>query len=165
MKISFSSSASFFLSICSLLSCNLDVNTSDPQASCNIQNSKKDRFFIAGYELSEIHNQSFNISEAWVESVWFNKLTSGRVSKIKSNEYQLVLKIKDFLNPEFDQDKYLSKWEMQDDQGNVFGSGNGVYILLLKGNGIPDTFHISIRKIEENLSTTKVAEFLLARTK
>lgn len=147
------------------MSCNSDVNTSDPQASSAIKYSKQDSFFIAEYESSEIHNQSFNISEAWVESVWFNKIKDGKVTKRKSSEHQLILKIKDFLNPELDNDKYLSKWEMQDDQRNIFGSGNGVYILFLKGNAIPDTFHISICKIEKDMSTAKVTEFVLSRTK
>jgi hypothetical protein len=165
MKTLFSSSASLFFSIFSLMSCNSDVNTTDPQASSAIKYSKKDSFFIAEYESSEIHNQSFNISEAWVESVWFNKSADGKVTKIKSSEHQLILKTKDFLNPELEKDKYLTKWEMQDDQRNIFGSGNGVYILLLKGNAIPDIFHILICKIEKDMSTTKVAEFILSRTK
>jgi hypothetical protein len=157
---------SVFLTIFSFMSCNLEVNTSDPQASSDIITSKKNGFFISEYISAPLPNNTmFHISEAWVEAVWFNKIRNGKAMKEKSNGFQLNLKLSDFSNPELAEDKYLSSWEMKDGTGNVFGTGNGVYILFLKSGEVPDTFHIAICKIKEDTSRPEIFHFAVFRKK
>jgi hypothetical protein len=145
------------------MSCNLEVNTSDPQASTDIEVAKKDHFFITEYNTSPVPNNLFCISEAWIESVWFFKIRKGKVVKEKSNGLQLDLKLTGFSSPQFADNKYILTWEMKDDQGNGIGKGNGVYILPLKSVSIPDTIHISIYKTKEDMSISKVTQFALFR--
>ena len=143
--------------------CNLEVNTSDPQASIGIEVAKEDHFFITEYNPSTVPNNLFSISEAWVESVWFYKIRNGKAVKEKSDGLQLDLKLSGFSNPQFPDNKYILAWEMKDDQGNGIGKGNGVYILPLKSVSIPDTIHVSIYKTKKNMSATKVTQFALFR--
>ena len=42
----------------------VQVNTVDPQASFNIENSKKDGFFLKQYKVSGISENFFQVSEA-----------------------------------------------------------------------------------------------------
>ena len=152
---------SVFLIIVCIISCNLEVNTSDAQSSSNINESKQDGFFISEYNHSTIPNRIFNISEAWVETIWFNKIRQGKIVKEKSNGIQLNLKLNSFSDPEFTDDKYLLTWRMKDKYNHFVGKGNGVYIFSLENEIIPDTIHISILKINQDRTTTEVSRFLL----
>ena len=53
-------------SVLALMSCNLDVNTPDPQCSRNIADSKKNALFIKEYNVSSSDTQ-YRFDEAWVE--------------------------------------------------------------------------------------------------
>ncbi|HEY4060512.1 MAG TPA: hypothetical protein VGM30_01355 [Puia sp.] len=97
-----------------IMACNLEVNTSDPQASSDIKTSKQGGFFITDYFYSPLPTNMFNISEVWVESIWFNKIRDGKVVKEKSDGLQLNLKLNEFSNPDFADDKYILNWEMKD---------------------------------------------------
>jgi hypothetical protein len=132
MKIVVIVKTSILLQTIILSSCNLEVNTSDPQASINIESSKRDSLYISKYVSSTIPNDLFQVQEAWIEYVWLNKIEWGNKIKVKSNSIQLNLKLSQFSNPDFHDDKYMIEWEMEDSTENVFGKGNGVYILILK---------------------------------
>jgi len=142
--------------------CNLEINTVDPQASININDSKKDGLLISEYQSQEIPN-FFDIKEAWVEHVWFNKLSNGKTVKLKSSEIQLNLKLSDFLNPEFKEDKYIIRWAMKDKKNNFLGKSNGVYVMDLDNQKIMDSIYISICKINQDETTTEVYRFLIRR--
>jgi hypothetical protein len=152
-----------FLLIIFGVACNLEVNTSDSQASISIAAAKKDHFFIAEYNKSLVPQKIFSISEAWVESVWFNKIHNGKVVKEKSNTFQLNMKLTGFSNPNFYDDKYILTWDMKDDRGNGIGKGNGVYILPLKSGPIPDSINIVVYETKGDTSISKVTQFALFR--
>jgi hypothetical protein len=145
------------------VACNLEVNTSDSQASISIAAAKKDHFFIAEYNKSPVLPKIFSISEAWVESVWFNKILNGKAVKEKSNTFQLNMKLTGFSNPNFYDDKYILTWDMKDDRGNGIGKGNGVYILPLKSGPIPDSFNIVVYEMKSDTGLFKMTQFALFR--
>lgn len=147
------------------ISCNLEVNTSDPQSSRDIKSSIRDSFFIAEYGHPGDTNRLFKIDEAWVEYAWKNKIVDGEVVKKKLGGIQLNLKLSGFTNPEFTADTYIVKWNMEDDKKNWFGSGNGIYDLEIKDSVPPDSIRISIGKLEGDTSVMKVSDFLLVRRK
>ena len=146
-----------------LMSCNLEINTTDPQASSNIAESKTSGFFIAQYHPSPIPDNIFVVEQAWIETVWFNKIVSGKVVKAKSNQIQFNLKLTNFSSRDFANDKYILNWEMKDHEGHGVGTGNGVYILELKGQSIPDSIQLSIYKIGKDDAPSKVNSFELTR--
>jgi hypothetical protein len=71
--------------------CNLDVNTSDPQVSNSLEDSKKDKLFIKEFTVDTTRSSCL-VDEAWVEFSWINKLNQGKVLKSKFDEIQLALK-------------------------------------------------------------------------
>ena len=156
---------SIFLIIVFIMSCNLEVNTSDAQASSDIKSSKQNGFFISEYKPSVIPQRIFKISEVWMESIWFNRIYNGRVVREKSNGIQLNFKLTEFSNSEFADDKYLLNWRMKDDHENSVGKGNGVYTFFFENEVVPDTIHISILKIKQDRTTIKICEFLLFKEK
>jgi hypothetical protein len=148
-----------------IFSCNMEVNTSDAQASPDINSSKQSGFFISEYNSSVIPQKVFHIKEAWVESIWFNKIRNGQVVKEKINAAQLILKLDSFTNSEFADDQYLFNWRMKDVGNHSVGKGNGVYIFSYENDTIPDTIHISILKVKEDRTTQSVHDFLLIKSK
>jgi len=143
--------------------CNLEVNTTDPQSSVNVVASKKDSLCICEYQSQQIPNRIFKISEAWMENVWFNKVSKGRKIKAKTKEMQLSLKLSDFQNREFQENKYIIKWVMKDKKNNFFGQSNGVYVLFMENQKIQDSINISICKLNQNGTATDVCNFYLTK--
>ena len=150
--------------ILSLFSCNAGVNTSDPQASSNIQSSKKDNFFKVLYSCRTDSGVNIKVSEAWVESVWFNKIQDGKAIKEKNNEYQLNLKIDSFPIAGLKKAEYIVKWEMKDAANNTFGAGNGVFILFLQ-KMIPDSIRISVLRYGNDSAQNIISQMTAIREK
>jgi hypothetical protein len=145
------------------ISCGLEVNTTDPQASVNINSSKRDNLYLCEYQSHQIPNNIFKISEAWIENVWFNKFNNGEKIKSKIKEIQLCLKIIDYRNVEFKENKYLIEWLMKDKKNNSFGQSNGVYVLDFENEKIPDSINISISKYKNDRTTSDIFNFLLTK--
>ncbi len=128
----------------SCIGCNLDINTSDPQASRSIEKSKGRKVFLKEYSANGIHDSCI-VFEAWVEYAWRNEV-KGSTKTIKTfPETQLML-IFDWKKFPLDLNKFSIDWEISDSLYGKFGSGNGGFILDLKENELPDKFTISLNK-------------------
>ena len=143
--------------------CNFEVNTVDPQCSVDIRASKKDSLFLGEYQCQQIPNNIFEITEAWVENVWFNKVSHRGKIKSKTNEIQLILKLSNFRNPEFKKDKYIIDWALKDEKNNFLGQSNGIFVLFLENNKMPDSIYISICKLNHDRTTKDAKKFLITK--
>ncbi|MFN8291993.1 MAG: hypothetical protein U0U70_17190 [Chitinophagaceae bacterium] len=145
--------------------CGLEVNSVDSQASSSLQMSIDDKLFLQEYTVKDLPTDLFTVKEAWAEYVWKNKVDSnGKVTKMKTGGLQINLKCDGFMNKEFKSDKYLFDWEMLDGDKNYFGKSNGVYILFLKGEELPDKINMSVNKVE-NDSSKNIYHFLIQKKK
>ena len=148
------------ITMATLMGCNLEVNTVDPQASSTIEESKRDGFFLKEYKADQLRQGFFEIKEAWVEYVWKNQLVNDKIVKTKTGGLQLNLKLEMFMNNEFKEKRYLLDWEMKNTNG-FFGKSNGVYMLYLKDQELPDSFNITIGRIKNNVSAENVDQFIV----
>ncbi len=129
-------------------SCNLDVNTTDPQASKNIFFSKTNNFFLKEYQV-DINKTFCKINEAWVEYVWKNEIVNGKKKRKRLEGTQLLINL-DYQNLPLISEEYLISWELINSTYGVFGRGNGVFILDLDDKNIPDKFEILLNKKDDN---------------
>lgn len=137
----------FFLYTISLflISCNLDVNTTDPMASKSIKDSKNNNMFIKEAFIDT--NDSYcNVDEAWIEYDWQNKLHFFKIVKKKMGGAQLVLKFNPKLYSFIPHD-YTTSWELKDSLFGILWSENGQYIINLGEKRIPSNFKISLVKL------------------
>jgi hypothetical protein len=149
----------YFLSL-SFLSCNLELNTVDPQVSASIEQSKDNNFFLQEY--SVIHSScQAKIREVWVEFTWKNALVGGKLTKQKLGGQQLLLRFEDYDSTLMPKNKYLILWEIEESEYGSFGSSNGNYDLQLKKGDLPNKFHIVIRKIDS--LKTQICEIILKK--
>lgn len=118
-----------------------------------------DSFFICQYVFSKAPDYIFKIKNSWLEYVWKNKLEHGEKVKGKLENTQLILELDDFNNPSFTDANYIVNWEMEDPKNGKVGTSNGVYVLSLNNNNVPDSFNIEIGKIRNDRSTYKVYQF------
>lgn len=130
-----------------MIRCNLGINTTDPQSSSNIEQSIEKGLFVGRYEVKKLPDSIFNVEEAWVEYTWKNDLSNGKLNTKRTNEIQLNLKIKESNASILKQDNYLIDWEMEETINGYFGKSNGVYVLLLKSNNLPDSLTVAINRI------------------
>ncbi len=155
----------FLIAVIIFSGCNLDVNTSDPQESPNIYQSKKDKLFLSGYELKNIEIPVFKIKEAWMEKCWKWKLNYSFFKEKKEIDcYQLNLLLDSFINPNFKDSQYGIKWEMENELNGYFSSSGNLYSLTLKQKILPDTFNIIVVQINED-RTTKIFEHFTVKKK
>jgi hypothetical protein len=143
---------SLFLCIMSVTSCNLEVNTSDPQASTDIESSRKDGFLVRKYEHFSDIDSLFKIQEAWIEHSWKYSLVGNKKVKEKFDDLQFDFKLSKFKGPFFRDDNYLVDWRIQNDTNEYVGQSNGVYVLFLKGTEIPKKISFTVRKLNEDTS-------------
>ncbi len=143
--------------------CGLEVNSVDPQASSSLHMSMDDKLFLQEYTVKDLPTDLFSVKEAWAEYVWKNKVDSnGKVTKVKTGGLQINLKCDGFMNKEFRNEKYLIDWEMVDENKNYFGKSNGVYILFLKGEELPDRVDMAVNKLE-NDSSKNIYHFIIVK--
>ncbi len=69
------------------------ANVTDPQCSKNINESKRNGFFIARYYVDHRFDL-VQVEEAWLESVWYNSYKDGKMFKESTQSYQLIFKLK-----------------------------------------------------------------------
>ena len=139
------------------LSCNLSVNTTDPQASKSIAASVERKVFIRKFVPDQSHHSCI-VSEAWIEKVWRNVdegVTTG-VEVFQTIQLVLVFNWKEF---PLDLNKYFIEWEISDSTFGKFGTGNGVFILSLGKNEVPSYFNVDV--IKRDSSKAKVCEIHL----
>jgi hypothetical protein len=144
-------------------SCRYDINTVDPQSSTSIAYSKRDGLYVCEFLAENGIRFDPSVEEAWVEHVWFNQLTIGKWAKRKTDEVQLSLKLRDFSDSNFKRDRYIVSWLMKDNKNKVLGRYNGVYVLPLDKNQIPDSISISVCKLADNREATCVYKFTLKK--
>ena len=131
--------------IIALMSCNLDVNTSDPQSSRSIDEAKKNGFYITEYIVSCSDSQ-YKVDEAWVEYAWKNEADGFKVHKKRTTSTQLNLKMKVFpLHPR----EYLLSWKLEDSTYGTLGFSNGCFTEFLPQNAVPEKFTINVVKTAE----------------
>jgi len=151
------------IAIFSLTSCNLDVNTSDPQQSASISQSKKNNLFISEYELERIDNPIFKIKEAWMEKSWKWEVNYGIKERMETSRYQLNLLLDSFIDSNFKNNEYGIKWEMENKLNGYFRSTGNVYTVSIKPLILPDILNISIEQITEDLTTKKFDSFTVKK--
>ena len=149
--------------IFSLMSCNWDVNTSDSQESPNIFQSKKNKLFLSEYELKEMDTPIFKIKEAWMEKCWKWKLNYGFKEKEEIGCYQLNLLLDNFVNPNFKNNEYGIKWQMENNIHGYFGSSGNIYSLIVEQKILPDTFNIKVEQINEDRTTNIFGHFTVRK--
>ena len=135
------------VTICILLGCNLDVDTSDPMASETIEKSKENGYFIKEYKA--ISDSSCDVQEAWIEYTWKYEAHGCNIKKARIANYtQVNLRVK-YLP--INSDEYLLKYRLEDSTYGIFGTSNGCYVLHLKEENLPAKFKISLYKFSTGL--------------
>jgi hypothetical protein len=146
-----------------LVSCNLDINTSDPQASTCILESKKDNLFISKYEAINVDSSIFKIKQAWAENTWTweaNLLTKQK----KTNGLHQVNFIVDDECGKVKNNRYLSNWRMYNKiYGPVSSEGN-IFSVDIGDSIIPDTLNVCIELIKNDRTLIPIGKFCLKKT-
>lgn len=145
-----------------MTSCNLETNTSSPQSSKDISDSKGNDFFIKKLNIDSAGKQFLNSGEIWLESCWKNEIKNGKVSKQKTEGIQLNLEIMNFKSKGFNEKNYLINWHMAVDGIGVFGRTGNVYTLYINNSISLDTFQIQIKKLINDSYVTKRTFNILA---
>jgi hypothetical protein len=156
-----------FIILCSFYSiivgCNTaDLNTVDPQASPSPGASSKDSLFVSKYKLVSSFDSSFHISEAWLEKSWRYRLDGSRPVKLLTDGIQLDINI----NSErtgFGMAEYLINWQMKEEANGFVARLNNVYVLFLKDRNLPDSFKITVSKINKDRSAADIGSFVLRK--
>src|ERR1700755_1010360 len=105
---------------------NLEVNTTDPQASSDMNTSKQSGLFIQEYKLFQASNTNIKVKDAWIEYSWRNKLEGSKVVKLKTGGVQLNFNITG-LPGAFNTSNYLNTWQMKGRADGFVGRSNGLY--------------------------------------
>lgn len=119
----------------SLLACNGEVNTTNPQMSFSISESKKSGLFKEEYKCIVTPDSIVQIGEAWIENLRFNKIERFMVTKEIGSSYQLIFEIKGSKN----------KIEEQTIEWNETGEYAGYRI----GNNFPNWGFVSIDSLSD----------------
>jgi len=146
-----------------LASCNLGVNTTDPQMSTDIQNSARDSLLVCEYRL--IPSSSIKIHRAWVEYGWRYNVVRFKKVKEKFDVLQLIVEGFDANNKIFKRDRYIYDWRIEDNNRNSFGGADGQYSLHLQSKALPDTFRFIINKLTDLQNPTIADSFQLEKIK
>ncbi len=163
MKNNYIPASYFVMMMFTFLGCNLDVNTSDPQFSRDIQTSKKDRFYLCAYEGVNQSPILFKIKEAWLEYSWKNQVNLWRKIKVKTGWYQLNFKLDSLINSDFKNDEYLINWRMEAKSYGYISSSD-VYSLALKKEHLSDTFIIVVSKLGKERRPIPFSKFYLTKS-
>ena len=135
-----------------IASCNLEVNTTDSQASTTIRESKKNKMFV---EQVSVLEDSCGIREAWIENIWKNTFET-ESGKERLGGDQLVVRL-NFNKVQVDPYKYLFDWKLVSKELGTFGGVNGVCIAELDIVKIPDVITVELIKGDSN----RICEFRL----
>jgi hypothetical protein len=151
-------------------SCNLGIDTSNPQSSLNIFYSKKNNLFVSEYKMGKIDTSIFEIKEAWVEKCWMNKMNFVKTEKEETGGNQLNIVLDHFVNANFQDDNYLKKWVMRDKlhgyfSKNWFGKNGNVYSLFYCLPKLPDTFNIIVEQKNEDGTRKPIGHFTILKKK
>jgi hypothetical protein len=146
-----------------LLACNFDVNTSDPQQSVNIAQSKGNNLFVSEYDLEDIDTSIFNIKEAWLEKSWRWETNFFNKKRLVTGGYQLNLLLDSFHNTNFSNENYNSEWMMKNNLNDGYFGIQYTYFLFLKKKIVPDTLRVLILKVNEDGRGEIFGHFTLKR--
>jgi len=136
-----------------VMSCNLEINTVDPQASIDIYSSKEDSFFIQEYQPALNSDSIFDFSEVWIERCWKYTIIENKKTKMKTDGLQLNFKLSKFNTAYFQPSNYLAGWDMVLRDNGYAGQSNGVFTIFLKQDDIPQNFDIIINKLKKQISS------------
>lgn len=149
-------------------------NTTDPQVSKNIKESKLNGFFIKQYNCLSTTDKNIIVEEAWFEYVWFYEYNSiGSFKKVKSKWCQLCFKLKQTPLLRYKQSNF-TEWKMKFvDSKNYPGNPNvgisyGIYCLEFNSYNAPETIVLDLisRKDEKSeIKDTKVGSLIFKSIK
>lgn len=145
------------ISVVFFAGCGLEVNTVDPQASANIDDSKKRKVFVKEYYHKNDSGRQVGNLQCWVENGWKNSVKNGKAVTKKEAYLQLVIK---FLDSEYitGNGALPTDWKLMEDNFGYFGSVNKVFDLAI-GKNLPDTFFIKIKKFRSDSILSKFSVF------
>jgi hypothetical protein len=93
--------------------------------------------------------------------VWFNSLIDGKKEKWSVEGIQLNIKIDGYLRNKFKKKDYMILWELKDEQNNLLGMSNGVYVLPLGDKIAPNKVVITISKLDSDRMLKNISKFIL----
>ncbi len=147
---------SLMIFIINFYSC--QINTTNPQTSVSIADSKHNGLFIKQYILKNCSDKDIKVEEVWLEKLWFNKIINFNVVKAPDKAYQLCFKLRQTPNMIFRIAKFsdwLIKYEKTEETSKsdkYVGIHTGIYNICFNDIVIPDTvsFDLMIRDKTES---------------
>jgi len=150
-------------SIAFLFACNFDVNTSDPQQSINIAQSKENRLFVSAFDLMNTDTSIFKIKEAWIEKCWRWEADFWKKKHLVTGGYQFNILLDSFHNTTFNEGNYNLNWMMKNNPNDGYFGKQYTYFLFLKKEIVPDTLKVLILKVSENGRSEIFGNFTLKK--
>lgn len=136
--------------------CNSQVNTTDPQISKNIQESKKNGVFLKQYFIESTTDKNIILEEAWTEKTWFYEIHNGKAIKVQKYGCRLCFNLKQTPDLKYNL-KNLNNWLMDCPKIDFYvGIAYGVYELSYQDCNIPDT--VSLDLIEQTETKTGITK-------
>lgn len=103
----------FLICLVSLIGCDMETDTTNPQFSRNIDQSKKDDHFLFEVNCVNYGDSLFRFDKIWIERCWKNEVHLGK-RKIKRTEgLQMVIQISKYRNSFFSPTSYSADWTMK----------------------------------------------------
>lgn len=135
--------------------CNCQVNTTDPQISENIADSKKNKVFLKEYILSSKTDTNIVVNEAWSEKTWFYEIHNGVKVKVQKYGCQLCFKLKQTPFLKYRLDK-LDAWRMKYLPSRKYvGIYYGTYKLGFNECNIPDSLNLTLIEVKDTNSVLR----------
>jgi len=135
--------------------CTSQVNTSDPQISRSIIDSKKNKVFLKEFALIFKTDTNIVVNEAWSEKTWFYEIHNGVKVKVQKYGCQLCFKLKQTPYLKYRLDK-LDKWLMEYLDKDIYvGISYGIYNLGFSDCNIPDSLALNLIDVKDTNSVLK----------
>lgn len=156
--------ASLFLALLlTILYVGCGVDTTNPQASRSIEESKKNNIFVREAHADQ-RPDSLIVEEAWIEKSWYNDYVGNKLIKTITNGCQLVFKIKQVAGCKFLLDNYFHWAMLEEWSGSSVGvqlyrgffTSSGVYVFHLKNCELPTHLTFNLFTKDSNRTKTKV---------
>lgn len=131
--------------------CTLGTNDVDPHSSESINESKRDGFFIAEYQMVQNPEGIFDIAEIWQEKVWYYKIINifkvEKVTPIRASWILFSLKT----GSKYNYENFDNSWTLFDENiGQYAGYFGGRFAVSVNGLDSPDSVVLSVINPKEN---------------
>lgn len=141
-----------------LIRCGIEINTSDPQFSGSIEESKEDSLFLFELTCTNSGNNIFKFDKAWIEYSWKNEVKWGKRIKKRTDGVQLVIQISEYLDSFFVRKSYVLNWTMKYiDKDDTLGQYGDQYFLLLNDNELRDKYSIEVLRKKNEIRVDTIA--------